>query len=293
VNWTRLTAALLSAALLPGAPAIAAQQPLSCGNEIRVNGVEGWLAAAAPESVVVRSYAGRRYAVASAEVTDIAIVRSRGTHMGKGMGLGTLIGGAAGAIIGASVVESDAFLGPAGGALAGFIIGAPTGFVVGMSVGALRPARRWASLPETTLADYARDRPRCGPIVRARRGRERIEGVMVAANADSLTLAPRGGRPPVTVPMTDMPRIERPAGTRGHVAIGAVAGLLVGGVAGNALANTTKEYTGFVVAGGVALGSVVGLLARTPRWERTTPDALEIGLVPRHRGVSVTVALRF
>ncbi|MGH7570117.1 MAG: hypothetical protein ACREL9_14295, partial [Gemmatimonadales bacterium] len=199
----------------------------------------------------------------------------RGSHWVSGMALGTLIGGLGGALLGAAVDESGGY-----GPIVGVVVGAPAGLLIGGVAGSTHSAK---------------PRPRCGPRVRVRAGGEGghagwTEGTVLETQPDRIVVLPDNGDKAITVP--DGAPIERLAGTKGHPLIGAVAGAAVGGFAGMALANTTKE-PGMVVIAFSALGAVIGQLIRSNRWEpmHSSPAPLGVGIAPRWDG-GVTLVVR-
>ena len=217
-----------------------------------------------------------------------AIVRAGGSHWASGMVLGTLIGGVGGALLGAAVDEGSGY-----GPLVGVVVGASSGLLIGGVVGSTHSSERLDTLGGTSRADPPPDPSRCGPHVRVRRDAGWIEGTLLDASPEHVVVLPDDGQVPMTV--EEGGRVERLAGTRGHALLGAAAGLVVGGVAGKALANTTKDKTGFVVAGFVGLGAIVGELMRTNRWEPMlpSPSPLRVGIVPRDGGVTLIVQSSF
>jgi len=215
-----------------------------------------------------------------------AVVRSGGSHWASGMVLGTLIGGLGGALLGAAVDQSEGY-----GPIAGFVVGAPAGLLIGTVVGSTHAAERLDTLAAGARADLPPDLSRCGPHVRVRDENGWTEGTLVDVSPDHVVVLPDGRDLPISI--REGERVERLAGTRGHALIGATVGLVGGGVAGIALANTTKDQTGLVVAASVALGAIVGQMMRTNRWEPLHPSSspLRVGLVPRWDG-GVTLVVR-
>jgi hypothetical protein len=282
-------------ALMATAAAAQLVPTLRCGSAVRIDGTTGWLAGVSADSVVLTTYYGERSALPLAGVTETEALRSRGSHWGRGIGLGVLIGGAAGAIAGAAVTEPGAFGGAGFGALVGLVVGAGGGLVVGAAAGGLSRAERWLTLSNDTLNAYARQQAPCGPHVRVIGGRGDVstEGALLDVQPDRLVLAPTDGRAALTLSRGSVQRIEQRVGTRGQLLIGAAVGLAAGAIAAKPLANTTKNYTGFVVAGGVALGALVGLAIRSPLWESIRLEDVEVGVAPGQGGARLSAAVRF
>jgi hypothetical protein len=268
---------------------------LHCGSEVQINGTTGWLAGVSADSVIVTTGWGERSAFLVPSATETAALRSGGSHWLKGMAFGLVIGGAAGAAVGAVVTEEGAFGGPGLGALIGLVVGAGSGLIVGGMAGGLSPAEHRATMPSDALIAYAQERAPCGPHVRVISGVSdtATEGALIAVQPDRIVLLPTEGSGALSLPRRSVKEIQRPAGTRGHPLIGATAGLAAGAIAAKQLSNTTKEHTGFVVVGGVALGAAVGLAVRTPRWESIRPEDVEFGLVPGPGGVRLSARVSF
>jgi hypothetical protein len=288
--------ALAAVASLPATTGAAQGVPtLHCGSEVQINGTTGWLAGVSADSVIVTTGWGERSGFPVPSATETEALRSGGSHWLKGMALGLLIGGAAGAAVGAVVTEKGSFGGPGLGALIGLVVGAGSGLIVGGVAGGLSPGERRATMPSDALVAYAQERAPCGPHVRVIGGVRdtATEGALIAVQPDRIVLLPTDGPGALSLPRGSVKEIQRPAGTRGHLLIGATAGLAAGAIAAKQLANTTKEHTGFVVVGGVGLGAAVGLAVRTPRWESIRPEDVELGLVPRPDGVWGSARVRF
>ena len=134
-------------------------------------------------------------------------------------------------------------------------------------------------------------------------------GVVMQADARSLTVSLGRGKPPVQIPLASVKKLEVARGRRTAAKEGAISGGLVGVVLG-ALAIHTVSHAlcesatdcnaspqaygmgiGTFAAGGAGLGALVGLAIKTDRWERVPVDSLRMAIGPVPAGAGVQVSL--
>ena len=145
--------------------------------------------------------------------------------------------------------------------------------------------------------------------VTTRTGRDDRTGVVMAADAQSLTVSLGSGKPPVRIPLASVRKLEVARGRRTAVKEGAISGGLVGLVLGVLAVHTVSHAlcenatdcdaspqgygigAGAFAAGGAGLGALVGLAIKTDRWETVPVDrvGVAIGPVPAGAGVQVSV----
>ncbi len=118
-------------------------------------------------------------------------------------------------------------------------------------------------------------------------------------DADSLVMRPEYGGPSrLVIPLASLTRFEVHRGGKSHVGAGAGYGALAGAVIGVGSAailcssDDCDEYTGavYLVLGGggavagLLIGSIVGALITTERWEEIPLDRLRVSVVPQRDG---------
>ena len=145
------TAAVFSIALL--APGLAAAQRLAppVGTRIRVTPLEssapyliGTVVGQAGDTLVVLSAPRDTVRVTLTTLDFLEVSGGRRAHVGRGMGLGFLVGAAGGAAIGAAAIDSE-WRGV--GALLGAGVGGLGGLLVGAVVGSAVRTERWDAAP--------------------------------------------------------------------------------------------------------------------------------------------------
>ena len=162
----------------------------------------------------------------------------------------------------------------------------------------------------------AADTPASGVVVpgekvrvTTRNSQDDKTGVVMEADARSLTVSLGSGKPPVRIPLASVKKLEVARGRRTAAKEGAIAGGLVGLVLG-VLAVHTVSYAlcenatdcdaspqgygigaGAFAAGGAGLGALVGLAIKTDRWERVPVDRVGVAIGPVPAGAGVQVSL--
>lgn len=133
-------------------------------------------------------------------------------------------------------------------------------------------------------------------------GRPAVVGLLVTQDRDSLHVRPQPDAPPIALARAGVTSVDVSLGHHGHAGTGALAGLVVGGVAGAALGGSCGgdflcpgAGGGALLLGatGTAFGAIVGLFVRSERWEPVYPKQVEVGLVPVPGGAGFGVSLRF
>jgi hypothetical protein len=186
---------------------------------------------------------------------------------------GMLIGGAAGAGLGAAVAACNNCF---GGPVAGAILGGGSGLLIGGVIGALTRSERWVPIApndvgrsttegsaQTVLRVTVVGRPK--PLVGASLGSRDTKLYLLEAS-------PRHGAPDtIAIDQSTIQHVEVRDGTNGH----ALAGMLIGGAAGAGLGAAADRVpsAGVLIGGGggLLIGGVVGALIRTDRWTPITP----------------------
>ena len=153
--------------------------------------------------------------------------------------------------------------------------------------------------------------PTTGDKVRvtARTGVDDKTGVVVQADAQSLTVSLGFKKPPVRIPLASIQRLEVARGRRTAAKEGAISGGIVGVVLGVAAVYVAShalcEYDtdcdaspqayglgiAAFAAGGAGLGALVGLAIKTDRWERVPVDRLRVAIRPVPAGAGVQLSL--
>ena len=127
------------------------------------------------------------------------------------------------------------------------------------------------------------------------------DGILRLLDADSLVMRPEYGGPSrLVIPLASLTRFEVHRGGKSHVGAGAGYGALAGAVIGVGSAailcsNATfgcAEFTGgvYLVLGGggavagLLIGSIVGALITTERWEEIPLDRLRLQVAPQRDG---------
>jgi hypothetical protein len=207
-------------------------------------------------------------------IEQAAIRRVEVSHGTRGHALpGMLIGGAAGAGLGAAIFACNHCF---GGSVAGAILGGGSGLLIGGVLGALTRSERWVPIApsaagrsttersaQTVLRVTVADRP------------EPLVGTSLGSRDTKLYLvreSPRHGAPDtIAIDQSTIQHVEVRDGTNGH----ALAGMLIGGAAGAGLGAAADRVpsAGVLIGGGggLLLGGVVGALIRTDRWTPITP----------------------
>jgi hypothetical protein len=207
-------------------------------------------------------------------IEQAAIRRVEVSHGTRGHALpGMLIGGAAGAGLGAAIFACNHCF---GGSVPGAILGGGSGLLIGGVLGALTRSERWVPIApsaagrsttersaQTVLRVTVADRP------------EPLVGTSLGSRDTKLYLvreSPRHGAPDtIAIDQSTIQHVEVRDGTNGH----ALAGMLIGGAAGAGLGAAADRVpsAGVLIGGGggLLLGGVVGALIRTDRWTPITP----------------------
>jgi hypothetical protein len=172
------------------------------------------------------------------------------------------------------------------------------------------PALRHVVIADTTLTEIA-GQGQGAPLLLPPPG-GRIEGNVLSVDGEGLKVRLLGRLEVVTVPRPSISSlwVHR---RRSRIARGALIGAGVGAAAGIASViaiesgNCRGDNRGWctvgdvatataTVAGGTVIGTVVGVLSRTERWERTYVDGrkVSVAVVPdRHGGIRGRLAVRF
>jgi len=134
-------------------------------------------------------------------------------------------------------------------------------------------------------------------------------GVVVAADAESVTVSVGAGKAPVRIPLASVKRLEVARGRRTAVKEGAITGGLVGGALGalavlylshalceggsdcNAEVGAYGIGVGIFGAGGAGLGALTGLAIKTDKWVRVPVSDLRVAVGPVADGAGVKVSL--
>src|SRR5688572_25391774 len=138
---------------------------------------------------------------------------------------------------------------------------------------------------------------------------DREKGVVVATDAESLTVSLGSGKPPVRFAIASLERLEVARGRRSAAKEGAITGGILGGAFGvfaisvvsavlcdnasgcDASAGAYLAGTGIFGAGGAGLGALVGLAIKKDRWERVPMSRVRVGLQPVRGGAGVGVSI--
>jgi hypothetical protein len=180
-------------------------------------------------------------------------------------------------------------------------------FAVGLLVWVLLPsAAVWAQSPVfvdlEAMEPGSRVRvwPYCDTIAAQAHACEAVVGRLVASPGDSLVLEDDRG---VTrqVELVAGTRVERSIGRKGHTVSGALIGTLVGFGTGALMTSSCKSEHGgdpmcglsYVVSvpSGMLLGTLIGAISRSERWEPVwiSAVALHVMPLPGHANVGVTI----
>jgi hypothetical protein len=144
--------------------------------------------------------------------------------------------------------------------------------------------------------------------VREANGQRTLVGPLRTFDSQTLALSSSDGPDHVALPRSSITRIEVSRGKRGHALTGFFLGAVLG-LAAVALkdagcepdCDTEGSNGGFAVAaigGGALLGTGVGALMRSERWESVPwavgpPRRAGLGVLPSPGGLGVRVTLRF
>ena len=130
-------------------------------------------------------------------------------------------------------------------------------------------------------------------------------GTFWAWEADSLIMESNGNA--LALPLDSVTKLEVSQGQKSYTEVGAIIGLLVGGVAGAAIASASVEEcvpegwfscfgsdmgSGFVSlvgalvggAGGALFGGLIGSAIKTDRWQEVPLDRVRVSLGPQRDG---------
>ena len=134
-------------------------------------------------------------------------------------------------------------------------------------------------------------------------------GVVVDADAQSVTVSLGPGKPPVRIPLSSIKRLDVARGRRTAAKEGAISGGILGLVLGVLAVHTVSHAlcenatdcdaspqgygigAGVFAAGGAGLGALVGLAIKTDRWERVPVDRLRVAIGPVPAGAGVQFSL--
>lgn len=165
-------------------------------------------------------------------------------------------------------------------------------FVCFLLIG-VAPLARLASQEPTTLEPGQQVRVTAPDL-----GVKKLKGTI--ESLDSATLAITADST-LRIPLTAVERLDVRVGARRYWAEGFAAGLLIGGALGAAIAYTgftegeTPGREALIPIGGFAfalLGTGIGALITTDRWERVTVDHMRVGIGGRPDG-GITLAASF
>ena len=172
------------------------------------------------------------------------------------------------------------------------------GFVVILLV---LPSGLHAQAPTLTPGSRVRVWPAC-PASTPARACSPVIGQFLGFQGDSLLIQEDGG-PPRVIPGDPAMRLEVSAGRRGHTLLGLGVGTLTGLATGAALVSsctTGSEDDGLcniyyliTVPAGAGLGSILGALIRTDRWQSVAASRISLNILPMPHRVSVTLGVRF
>ena len=110
----------------------------------------------------------------------------------------------------------------------------------------------------------------------------------------------------LTLPLASVVRLDAYQGQRSNAWAGAGIGLVVGVGAGVAIALMVRDEDCFCTKGevaaaggaigaaaGILIGSSIGAVIKTDRWQEVTPDQLRVIVVPRPGGLALGVSVAF
>jgi|HubBroStandDraft_6_1064221.scaffolds.fasta_scaffold20519_2 hypothetical protein len=206
--------------------------------------------------------------IAQAAIRTVEVSHGTRGHVLTGM----LIGGAAGAGLGAAVACHNCF----GGPVAGAILGGGSGLLIGGVIGALTRSERWVSITPNDVGRSTTERSAQTVLrVTVADRREPLVGTSLGSRDAKLYLvqgSPRRGAPDtIAIDQSTIQHVEVRDGTNGHT----LAGMLIGGAAGAGLGAAADRVpsAGVIIGGGSGLliGGVIGTLIRTDRWTPITP----------------------
>ncbi len=150
------TASPLKQGALAASVALLAQQdpPLALGDRVRVTApdvirgrVVGSVVALSADTCVVKPEGRAQVALPLASVTSLEVSRERKSNVGKGAGLGLLIGGAARVLTGFIAVGAVREGADAGDAAPIAAMGAGAGLLIGSAIGTASSRERWEAVP--------------------------------------------------------------------------------------------------------------------------------------------------
>lgn len=130
-----------------------------------------------------------------------------------------------------------------------------------------------------------------------------VTGTIFSVDSASITLRDAEGRAGQVIRFESVQMMEVARGSRSHAGTGALIGTLVGGAFGvwfsigyfsdpDSPGTTSGIATVIAVtsAAGAALGGIVGLAIRSPRWEETSVP--RVSLMPRPGGFVLSMSLK-
>ncbi len=129
-----------------------------------------------------------------------------------------------------------------------------------------------------------------------------VTGTIFSVDSASITLRDAEGRAGQVIRFESVQMMEVARGSRSHAGTGALIGTLVGGAFGVYLliglsdpgtTARTRDVALFIAvtsAAGAALGGIVGLAIRSPRWEETSVP--RVSLMPQPGGFVLSMSLK-
>jgi hypothetical protein len=123
-------------------------------------------------------------------------------------------------------------------------------------------------------------------------------GVVESWTPAELVIRPEPDAVPLRVPRGEITSLEVSRGTRRHPLAGLLGGALAwGAIVGLTAAFSTLDESGLgapaFIGGMLVVGTGVGALVQTERWEPVPASRLSVAVVPAPRGAQVRFSLRF
>ena len=142
----------------------------------------------------------------------------------------------------------------------------------------------------------------CSPVC------EKLKGTCAALSGDTLRLRTEDAAEPAAIPIASVMELEVQRGRKSNWATGAIVGFGLGAAAGaiagaavcadEACSGISAGHAAFVAgavggAGFAIIGTVLGALTKSDKWEEVPLDQLRVSVVPGHDGVGLRVSVGF